>query len=635
MIKIIFIASYDEMVEAARATFREILDAQYSNDPSAELFDFEILPAATTDELMNLQVDAADVIIVRGVGAYALQRKNFHIPVVELSISGSDMAAALLELQETYPNTPAGIIGSPNMLLGAEELAKRLNIDITPYVVLENSYSAICQQIDIAIKDGKRAILTMQRGSDYAKQKGLHCVLLRSGKHSLANSITLAMQIGAISRQNRLNAISNQALLDNAYEGLLSLDESNCIRAYNRAAQDILGIPPGAWCIGANISDILDAPSLVAFLSQENTIAEEIIACNHTQINFKKVAIFLRDEFVGNILTFLNASQIQESEEKLRSKMFPKTSCAKYSFSSIIGKSSILRKTISMANAYARTGSNIMVYGESGTGKELFVQSIHTASARNGHPFVAINCAAIPESLLESELFGYVGGAFTGASKSGKAGFFEQAHNGTVFLDEISEMPLSQQARLLRVLQEREITRLGSSKIIPVDIRIIAATNKNLQTLVSSGRFRQDLYYRLCVLTLHLPPLRERPEDIPLLIRHFLDLFGCGKPVEQEAQKLLMQHIWPGNVRELQNFCERLSVLSSGSTIKTDLVRQLLAYDGASSSPAPPATVSNMDRQIILEALQEANGNKSQAAQALGISRVTLWRRLKEMGYPS
>ncbi|SCI25794.1 (S)-limonene 6-monooxygenase [uncultured Oscillibacter sp.] len=632
MIKIIMVVPFGGMEVLARETFQEILETRRQAEDLPEEYEFEVLRAATSDEVLKQHLDA-DVIIVRGATAYDLQRSNYPIPVVELSISGSDLVSALLQMRDTYGTAPAGIIGSPNMLLGIEELARNLQLDVRPYILAQNTEEEIYRQVDQAISQGCRVILGGQRGCDYAWQQGVACMQLQSGKHSIANAIQMAMQIGIISRQNRQVALSNQALLDNAYEGLISLDEQQRIRAYNQSAQQILGMPVGAWCLGLDIEDALHSPQIAAFASGKEHTAEEIIEYHNTQISFRRVSVLLRGEVVGNVMTFLNAAQIQESEEKLRGKLYAKSSKAKYSFSSIIGSSDVLQNTIKTAVAYAQTDSNIMIYGESGTGKELFSQSIHNASPRRDHPFIAVNCSAIPETLLESELFGYMPGAFTGASKNGKAGLFEQAHEGTIFLDEISEMPFSQQSRLLRVLQEQEITRLGASKVTPINVRVIAATNRDLKKLVQDGSFREDLYYRLCVLTLRLPPLRERKEDIGLLVHYFLEQFSEGKipSVTEEALDKITEHSWKGNIRELRNFCERLAVLSRG---QIDLPLAEAQLIDEPQSIQVPSCLSSPDDElaVILEALQEAGGNKTAAAEALGISRVTLWRKLRQLG---
>jgi transcriptional regulator with PAS, ATPase and Fis domain len=255
-----------------------------------------------------------------------------------------------------------------------------------------------------------------------------------------------------------------------------------------------------------------------------------------------------------------------------------------------------------------------------------------------------VNCAALPENLLESEFFGYVTGAFTGASRTGKVGLFELAHRGTLFLDEVSEIPLSLQGRLLRVLQEREVMRLGDDRVIPVDVRIVAATNGNLKELADSGLFRQDLLYRLDVLSLRLPPLRDRREDIPLLVRFFLQRFGDFPEnpqfLAQNAEELLSRYEWPGNVRELRNICERLTVLSTAPHITEKEARLALAL-GFKASPSVGDSpevktgipkMRNMQRELVTQALRQTCGNKRQAAQLLGISRATLWRKIRTYG---
>ena len=305
-----------------------------------------------------------------------------------------------------------------------------------------------------------------------------------------------------------------------------------------------------------------------------------------------------------------------------------------------------MNTTIEKARRFAETSSNIMLLGESGTGKELFAQSIHNCSKRKDGPFVAINCAALPENLLESELFGYVQGAFTGTNKGGKIGLFELAHGGTLFLDEISEVSINVQSKLLRVLQEREVRRIGDDKVISVDGRIICATNQNLKKLIVEGRFRQDLLYRLDVLRVFLPPLRRREKDVLLifssLLRHYLpDNVEELPPLPLEAQELLLFTPFPGNVRELRNVAERVSVLHNfPDAITADELTMALYPEDIDSddrnaffdAPAAPVTPSHAssEAQAIQDALKECNGNQTKAARLLGIDRSTLWRKLKK-----
>jgi propionate catabolism operon transcriptional regulator len=311
-------------------------------------------------------------------------------------------------------------------------------------------------------------------------------------------------------------------------------------------------------------------------------------------------------------------------------------------FDQVAGTSPAFVRAKTLAQGYAATASTVLLTGESGTGKELFAQAIHNASRRSGKPFVAINCAAFPEPLLESELFGYEEGAFTGSRKGGKAGLFEVAHTGTVFLDEIGDMPISLQTRLLRVLQEKEVVRLGSTDTIPVDVRIIAATHQQLMDRVRQHQFREDLYYRLNILNLQLPALRDRAEDIPILATQLLQaaLLRVASPrradtVIESIEPLLCRYAWPGNVRELENITERLAVFLSAypdhSAIDHSELRMTLPelYDTGADAGDQSRTL--LTDQAIRDALAALKGNRHATAQRLGISRTTLWRRLRAM----
>jgi len=315
----------------------------------------------------------------------------------------------------------------------------------------------------------------------------------------------------------------------------------------------------------------------------------------------------------------------------------------KYTFDDICTVSSHMRRLINLATTYASTDSTVLLHGESGTGKELFAQSLHAASVRADGPFVAINCNAVPATLLESELFGYEGGAFTGAKREGKAGLIEISHKGTLFLDEIGEFPLFLQPRLLRVLQEHEIMRVGGTEIIPVDVRIICATNSDLQQMTAGGSFRKDLFYRLNVLPLTIPPLRERREDIPFLIKHFL---GAGFDQEKCDGLLheLQEYAWPGNVRELRAMTERILLISRSFPDMSwpELLRLTgFAFFGRQDDPAVrdrelsiplrgdlKQIIRNAEILIIRHYLETCGKTREEAMRALNISKMSLWRKL-------
>ncbi len=307
----------------------------------------------------------------------------------------------------------------------------------------------------------------------------------------------------------------------------------------------------------------------------------------------------------------------------------------RYQFENIVGRSAAMQEIFATVSRVAPTRATVLLCGESGVGKDMIARAIHHHSPRKDKPFVKINCTAIPENLMESELFGYEKGAFTGANTS-KPGKFEQANNGTAFLDEIGDVPASIQVKLLRVLQEREFERLGSNRTQHVDVRVIAATNVDLRAALEQGTFREDLYYRLNVVPLNIPPLRERKEDIPYLVEHFAEKFG-GR-ISEGAMERLMAYHWPGNVRELENVVERSILLAPGPRVEADDVRidtaqRARAASGSADHFLPEGmTLDQYEQALIREALKRADGNKSQAARLLGLTRNALRYRLAQMG---
>ena len=345
---------------------------------------------------------------------------------------------------------------------------------------------------------------------------------------------------------------------------------------------------------------------------------------------------FKIDEVKLLVKNALERKQLQDENARLKQVVHERAS-----FEQIVGRSEKLNKVLDLIRKVADANSNVLIFGESGTGKELVARAIHYNSRRRERPFVTVNCSALPEPLLESELFGHMKGSFTGAI-SNKEGLFEIANDGTIFLDEIGETPLGIQVKLLRVLQEKEFRRVGGTRDMKIDVRIVAATNRDLEKAIADGRFREDLYYRLDVIPIHLPPLRERPEDIPLLVESFLQKFTqeMGKTIariEPEAVDLLSQQEWKGNVRELENVVERLVALAGTGTIGPEQVCECLPRSSEDSAPMilPPngvdleGMIAAIERDFLLKALQRTHGHKSRAAALLGLSRFQLHTRLK------
>ena len=344
---------------------------------------------------------------------------------------------------------------------------------------------------------------------------------------------------------------------------------------------------------------------------------------------------FSLDHLMTVVNKALELRSLRHENQKLREELGQR-----YQFDSIVGRSPAMREIFATIQRVGPTRATVLLAGESGVGKDLIARAIHHNSPRSDRPFVKINCTALPENLMESELFGYEKGAFTGANTT-KPGKFEQADTGTVFLDEIGDVPPSIQVKLLRILQDREFERLGSNKTRHIDVRVLAATNVDLRAALEQGRFREDLYYRLNVLPIDIPSLRERKEDIPYLVEHFIKKLAkdLGSPVQsisEGALQRLKDYHWPGNVRELENVIERSLVLSSGPVLQAEDIKLDLAGRSRSQNTESflPEGVSleEHEQQLIREALKRANGNKSQAARLLGLTRNALRYRLSQMG---
>lgn len=516
------------------------------------------------------------------------------------------------------------------MLFEDRDLGKLFDVDMKIFYIQreEDAVGAIKRAVD----QGYDVVVGGSVANKICSQMGVHSVLISSGKDSIFRAIRQAQSImryrNDVLKQSRLI----ETVMENTPLGILTSDRNGRIKMVNSHALNTIGTSR-EFVIGKHIKNILpEAESSFNFIKEFNQ--------NKVMVNINHIDIVTSN--IGYIITLEEISEISKKEKYIRSAFVKKGHIARFNFNNIIGESNAIKDSIQMAKRYAGFDSTVLIFGETGTGKEMFVQSIHNASKRANGPFVAVNCASFSETLMESELLGYVEGAFTGASKQGKAGLFEMAHKGTIFLDEISEMPLSIQSKLLRVLQEKAVMRLGDDRVIPVDVRIIAASNKNLNDMVKNGQFRKDLYYRLNVLTLRIPLLKDRQQDILRLLEHFLEIycikFNIKRPIiAQEVYQILLNYQWPGNVRELENFTERLLVAYGSSYITADQIGHILdlkeLHDfrerSGHTKESPDRKI--LDEKTLFEILKSNNFNKPQTAKQLGIGRTTLWRMLKKM----
>jgi len=428
-----------------------------------------------------------------------------------------------------------------------------------------------------------------------------------------------------------------ETILDHLPEGVVVVDRSGTLVFINRAARSILGVEPLGDIQGRPLGSIISSPQLDTCLSTGQELPESPIVFRVARRTVICVGTIRWARLENSCESLFCLFRTLESTDRLAARLSaPEPPCT---FDNILGVSPAVQAAKDCALRVASGDSTVLLLGESGTGKELFARAIHWASKRAGGPFVAINCGAIPDSLLESELFGYEEGAFTGARKGGKPGKFELASGGTIFLDEIGDLPLHMQVKLLRVLEERSVERLGGTRHIPVDVRVIAATNSDLQQLVSAGRFRRDLYYRINVVPIRIPPLRERPEDIEYLARAFVRKYAqrLGRQVtgiSEEALAILKAYAWPGNVRELQNVIEYAVNFERGDTITPGSLPGDLS--GVERDPGKAVqSLESMEREAIQAALAMFGSDgkgKQAAARALGIHLSTFYRKLKRYG---
>lgn len=388
-----------------------------------------------------------------------------------------------------------------------------------------------------------------------AKLDLIHILQRQDIRKSYKESVTRNFGLSNIIRQTNRFESELDILLQVLDDGIIGVNSKGIISIFNEGAENIIGYKKNK-VIGAQASYFLPDLPFKYVLNNREPVKEKLINTNGYDVVVSAHPIIHSNKLYGAVAIVRKFSDIEKKQHKLREQLIGKGHRAKYNFEDISGESEEIKKCLDIAKRMAKSDSSVLITGESGTGKELFAQAIHNGSKRRNYQFVAVNCGALPESLLESELFGYEEGAFTGARKGGKPGLFELAHNGTLFLDEIGEMPLNLQMRLLRVLQEREVMRIGGDRLIKVNIRIIVATNRDLKSMVKSGNFREDLYYRLKVLPLKLPPLRARKEDILPLVSEMKKSFNTNFNLTDAAKEALLAHSWKGNIRELKNYVE-------------------------------------------------------------------------------
>lgn len=611
-----------------------------------------VIDVHAVENIDQLNPAGYDAIIARGYTSKYIKKRHPGLINIDLDITSYDIIRSFRRIASSCSPRKVGYCGGYKYMEACLPFADWLGCCLGVYYATDGS--EIKETVLRAVSDGCDLILGGFSAASYAEEAGIPSVLIETGEEAVRDAVHAAVQSVSIKRNEQMKAEMYRMITKNSTEGIIFVNTERIICVDNQTSQS-MSASNGLLC-GKHIESVFPELQTVlreVFQTQKQKNIEVLKLRGGDSVTVTVTPVKGKNELYGAVINMVNISYIQNLEGDIRKKLSDKGLVARYRFEDIIYKSQIMQSVLEEAKNFAKTEANIMIVGETGTGKELFAQSIHNGSRRKTGPFVAVNCAALPENLLESELFGYEEGAFTGSRKGGKPGLVEQAHMGTLFLDEITEIPITLQSKLLRVLQEREVRRIGSDRVIHVNIRIVAATNKNLTEEIRAGRFRQDLMYRLDVLRLYLPPLRDRHGDIKLLFDHMTMEFENGTDsvyeLDSEAERLLTSYHYHGNVRELRNISERLCAICTPGPVTAFEIQRILypadigsqtessaasALSSAGVSPAKnlDSIKASAEYERITEALKLCSGNRGKTAVMLGIDRSTLWRKMKHYG---
>lgn len=573
--------------------------------------------------------EGAKVIISRG-GAAEYLREHLNVMITNIKYNYFDIEVAVRRALCITENI--AVLGFYD---AAETAIQVRQLTGTDFEVIRFEKQ---EEVDSAVRDlAQKGVSLLVGGGTFAEvatKYGLPIIFTGGTESDMLEAITEAQHNIKVQKEREEYAAVTDAILNNIDEGLVHFDISGNITLCNYLVNTLVKERNPHEKL-QHIHQLLPELDLEIIKMSSHPLPTIFSEIGQRAVTADIVPIPVDGKVTGAVCTIQKISHIESLENKIRQKFREKGYIAKNTFDDIIGSSSTMTQLKDKARKYTQSDSSILIIGETGTGKEIFAQSIHNASQRKHEPFVAINCATLPVNIVESELFGYDKGAFTGALKEGKQGIFEKAHKGTIFLDEVAELPIDIQARLLRVLQEREIVRVGGDRVITVDVRIIAATNCNLRSKINDGLFREDLFYRLCVLVLVIPPLRQRGNDIIELAEYYVakkqkrlmkNIIG----IEKQGHELLLQESWPGNIRQLSNVIERAMIICETNRITADNIFEALqdTISGKADIAKKINILESDEKERIRRALDETKGKRKEAAKILNISTSTLWRKI-------
>ncbi|WP_353613369.1 sigma 54-interacting transcriptional regulator [Mangrovibacter phragmitis] len=636
--RVCLVSPYEQLAEDAK----RLLD---SHPLDMDIFQTDL--THVVQAIPQLESKGYQVLISRG-GCAELLRRNSSLPVVEIKVSLFD----LFEVISPFIGTTSkiGIVGFRSVVSSCNKLTDKLGIKSESLIVEDAHANNMEKQIDhlkrLMASNHFDWIVGDAVYQDFFSRNKEGYSIIQSSDESIINAFEDAEALTKAFAAKHKESLYFQTIFDHYENGLISLTPQGELVHANASSLDLLSFEQQRVRklvdIDAALHEAIDWESLMA---GKRIIGMIVKAASGTFV-INQIPMLVEGALFRILLTIQSAKNLRGMEYNVRRhELAQRGLSTRYRFEDIISTNKDMLRRMRLVESYAKTDATILIYGESGTGKEMIAQSIHNASNRSNGPFVAVNCGALAPQLLESELFGYVAGAFTGASVKGKMGLFELAHGGTIFLDEISELDKNLQSRLLRVLQERQIMRLGSDQVIPIDIRIISASNHQLLELVKENKFREDLFYRLNILKATPLPLRERREDIIPIGKHFIREFSrkySKPPIELSAElwKLLVQYEWPGNVRQLGNIIERLvlSISISPASVEEallllddmEIVGEHRLKDSCSKCRFVSGTYSDIRAQLLNYLLQQEGFNKSKVAKRLDVDRTSINRWLKE-----
>lgn len=576
-----------------------------------------------------LENKGARVIIARS-GSYKLISGTVSTPVLHLKLTTIDILYAIRKAKE-YSKDIVLII-EDDIYFDYDEWKDIIDAKIS--LEIFRVKEEIKEKVD-RYRDKKDSVVIVGGGiaCAFAREYGLDNVFINATKESIYETITYAKEVVANLYNQKFRAEVLKTTLDGVHDAVVAIDYEGKIILYNERARELLN-KDTKEVLDKNLVDVLPGldfmtdvlKSRVDRYGEIKHLDDLIITTNTSILN-------IDGHVHGALCTFQDITKLQKLEKKIRYELNQKGLYAKYNFENLIAKDPLMKETIEKARKVGKIDSTVLIYGESGTGKEIIAQSIHNISRRKDSPFVAINCAAISESLLESELFGYEEGAFTGARKGGKPGLFELSHGGTIFLDEINSISMNLQTKLLRVLEEKEVMRIGSDYVIPLDVRVIAAANEELKVKLEEGSFRKDLFYRLNILEINIPPLRDRREDILPLFKHYLkELSDKNTDVvlDSDTEEKLVNYNWPGNVRELRNIAQRYLLFNEIDLDQREVARGTNYKQNLKDTAIDLKEINKFVEEKITDMLINQGMTKTEIAKVLGISRTALWKKTKK-----